>query len=73
MVTPLGAVFLEVHSASRDQRTASLVERCFILHIDGDGSRRRGAVQIRRLMCEDGLAQEDDAVWRRGGVDGRET
>ena len=20
-------------------------------------------------MCEDGLAQEDDAVWRRGGVD----
>ena len=24
-------------------------------------------------MYEDGLAQEDDAVWRRGGVDGRET
>ena len=24
-------------------------------------------------MCEDGLAQEDDVVWRRGGVDGRET
>ena len=24
-------------------------------------------------MWEDGLAQEDDAVWRRGGVDGRET
>ena len=24
-------------------------------------------------MCEDGLAQEDDAVWRRGGVDGTET
>ena len=24
-------------------------------------------------MWEDGLAQEDDAFWRRGGVDGRET
>ena len=24
-------------------------------------------------MWEDGLAQEDGAVWRRGGVDGRET
>ena len=22
---------------------------------------------------EDGLAQEDDVVWRRGGIDGRET
>ena len=43
-----------------------------VLHpyIDGDGSRRRGAVQIRSLMWEDGLAEEDDAVWRRGGVDG---
>ena len=49
------------------------MERCFILHIDGDGSRRRGAVQIRRSMCDDGLAQEDDAVGCRGGVDGRET
>ena len=28
-------------------------------------------MQIWRPMCEDGLAQEDDAVWRRGGVDGR--
>ncbi|EMS57379.1 Dihydroflavonol-4-reductase [Triticum urartu] len=52
--TPLGLSyshsndgFLDVHSASRDQRTASLVE--------------------------DGLAQEDGAIWRRGGVDGRET
>ena len=27
----------------------------------------------RRPMYEDGLAREDDAVWRRGGVDGRET
>ena len=24
-------------------------------------------------MWEDGLAQKDDAVWHRGGVDGRET
>ena len=64
---------MEVCTGSRDQWTASLVERCFILHIDGDGSRRRGAVQIGHPMCEDGLAQEDDAVCRRGGVDGRET
>ena len=64
---------MEVCTGSRDQWTASLVEQCFILHIHGDGSRRRGVVQIRRLMCEDGLVQEDGAVWRRGGVDGRET
>ena len=46
-----------------------------VLHpyIDGDGSGRRGAVQIRSSMWEDGLAQKDDAVWHRGGVDGRET
>ena len=49
----------------------SLVERCFILHTDGDGSRRRGAVQIRSSLWEDGLAQEDDDVGRRGGVGGR--
>ena len=30
-------------------------------------------MQIRSLLWEDGLAQEDDAVGRRGGVDGRET
>ena len=38
-----------------------------VLHpsIHGDGSSRRGAVQIRSEMWEDGLAQEDDAVWRR--------
>ena len=30
-------------------------------------------MQIRSSLWEDGLAQEDDAVWRRGGVDGRET
>ena len=50
-----------------------MVERCFILHTDGDGSWRRGAVQIRSSLWEDGLAREDDAVGRRGGVDGRET
>ena len=46
-----------------------------VLHpyIDGDGSGRRDAVQIRSSLWKDGLAQEDDAVGRRGGVDGRET
>ena len=46
-----------------------------VLHpyIDGDGSGRRGAVQMRSSMWKDGLAQEDGAVWCRGGVDGRET
>ena len=47
----------------------TLVERCFILHIDGGGSRRHGAVETRRLMRGDGLAQEGDAVWHRGGID----
>ena len=51
---------------------ATLVERCFIFHIDGGGSRRRGAVETQRLMRGDGLAQEEEAVWRHGGVDGRE-
>ena len=64
---------MEAYTGPRDQWAAFLVERCFILHIDSDGSRRRGAMQIRHSMCEDGLAQEDDTVWRRGGVDGRET
>ena len=49
------------------------MERCFILHTDGDGSSRRGAVQIRSSLWEDGLAQEDDVVGRRGGVGGSET
>ena len=49
-----------------------MVERCFILHIDGGRSRRRGAVETRRLMRGDGLVQEEEAVWRHGGVDGRE-
>ena len=30
-------------------------------------------MQIQSSLWEDGLAQEDDAVGRRGGVDGRET
>ena len=45
-------------------------EWCFILSIDDDGSRWRGAVETRRLMSGDGLAQEGDAAWRRGGVGG---
>ena len=46
-------------------------ERCFILNIDGGRSRQRGAVETWRPMLGDGLAQEEDAVWRHGGVDGR--
>ena len=53
---------MEMHSGSRDQRTASSVERCFFLHIHGGGSWRRGAVEVRRQMCCDGHAQEDDIV-----------
>ena len=50
-----------------------MVERCFISHIDGGGFRRHGAVEVRRWACiGDGLAQEEEAVWRHGGVDGRE-
>ena len=30
-----------------------------------------GAVETRCLMRGDGLVQEEDAVWRHGGVDGR--
>ena len=30
-------------------------------------------MQIQSSLWEDGLAQEDDAVGRRGGVNGRET
>ena len=47
----------------------SLVERCGISLIDGGGSRRHGAVVTLCPMRGDGLAQEGDAVWRRGGVD----
>ena len=45
-------------------------ERCFICSIDDGGSRRRGAVETRRLMSGDGLAQEGDTGWRNGGVGG---
>ena len=62
---------MEAYTGSRDQWAAFLVERCFILHIDDGGSRRRGAVETRRPMRGDGLAQEEVAVWRHGGVDGR--
>ena len=54
----------------QDQRTDSLVERCGISLIDGGGSRRHGVVVTLRPMRGDGLAQEGDTVWRRGGIDG---
>ena len=54
----------------QDQRTDSLVERCGISLIDGGGSRWHGVVVTLRPMRGDGLAQEGDAVWRRGGVNG---
>ena len=41
---------------------AAKVERCFFLHIHGGGSRLHGAVEVRRQMCGDGHAQEDDIV-----------
>ena len=56
-------------TGSRDQWAGFLVERCFILHIDDGGSRRRGAVETRRPMHGDGLAQMEVVVWRQGGVD----
>jgi hypothetical protein len=39
--------------------------------IDEGGSRRSGAMGYRRQTCYDGLTQGGDAVWCRGGVDGR--
>ena len=54
----------------QEQRTDSLVEQCIISLIDGGGSRWHGAVVTRRPMRRDGLAQEGDAVRRRGGIDG---
>ena len=50
----------------------SLMERCFISHIYGGGSRRHGVVETRRPVHGNGLAQEDGVVWRHGGVDDRE-
>ena len=67
----LGGVSLGGVHGIEGPATTSLVERCFILRIDDCVSRRRGAVESRRSMCVDGLAQEDRAVWLRGGVDGR--
>ena len=58
------------HGAWSSAALPDSAERCFILLIDGGVSRRRGAVEIRRPMCGDGLAQEDEAVWCRGDVDG---
>ena len=49
----------------------AVVERYFISLIDGGGDRRHGAVEARRPMRGDGLAQEEVAVWRHGDVDGR--
>ena len=63
---------MEAYTGSRDQRAPFLVERYFILHIDDGGSRRRGAVETRRLMRGDRLVQEEAVVWHHGGVDGRE-
>ena len=48
----------------------AVVERYFISLIDGGGDRRHGAVEARRPMRGDGLAQEEVAVWRHGDVDG---
>ena len=47
------------------------MERCFISHIDDGGYWRHGAVEARRPMHGDVLAQEEVAVWRHGDVDGR--
>ena len=48
-----------------------MVERYFISHIDGGGDRGHGAVEARRPMHGDGLAQEEVTVWRHGDIDGR--
>ena len=66
MLPPEGIV-LEQELAGGDEE-----ERCFIYRKADDGSQRHGAAEFRRRARVDGLAQEDDAVWRRGGVDGRE-
>ena len=55
---------MEAYTGSRDQWADFLVERCFILHIDDGGSRRRGAVETRRPMRGDGLTQEEVVVCR---------
>ena len=65
----LGGVILGGVHGIEGPAGAFLVERCFILHIDDGGSRRRGAVETRRPMRGDGLAQVEVVVWRQGGVD----
>jgi hypothetical protein len=42
-----------------------------ICRVGNGGSWWHGAARSRRQMCHDGLAPGEDAVWRRGGVDGR--
>ena len=41
--------------------------------VDDGRSRRHGVAGSRRWACDDGRAQDGGVVWRRGGVDGRET
>ena len=65
----LGGVILGGVHGIEGPAGAFLVERCFILHIDDGGSRRRGAVETRCPMRGDGLAQVEVVVWRQGGVD----
>ena len=48
----------------------AVVERYFISLIHGGEDRRHGAVEARRPMRGDGLAQEEVAVWRHGDADG---
>ena len=67
----LGGVILGGVHGFEGPAGAFLVERYFILHIDDGGSRRHGAVETRRPMRGDGLAQVEAVVWRHGGVDGR--
>ena len=65
----LGGVILGGVHGIEGPAGALLVERYFILHIDDGESRRRGAVETRRPMRGDGLAQVEVVVWRQGGVD----
>ena len=53
---PLGGIVLEQVLAG------GMVERCFIPHTKGSGYRRHGTVETRRLMCGDGLTQEEVVV-----------
>jgi len=68
---PLGGIILEGVHGLEGTVVGFFGELCFILNIDGGRSRQRGAVETWRPMLGDGLAQEEDAVWRHGSVDGR--